>query len=83
MENMICISTTDFTEYIMDYIFSQEFQDMFNSTSFSQLDDKESFQCLQAMRHGLNWATLLMNTNRIPKFVIKGDINEQILESNI
>ena len=73
---MICVSTTEFTEYIMDYMFSQEFENMFNNTLFSQLDERESLQCLQAMRHGLNWAILLMNANRVPKIVIKEDTNE-------
>ena len=70
MNNLICVSTEDFTKYIMDYMYSEEFENMFNNTLFSQLDEWESSQCLRAMRHGLNWAALLMNSSHVDKIVV-------------
>ena len=72
MKTYICLE--DFQEFIMNYIQSNDLEEMFKSTIFFNESKSESY--FQAMQHGLIWASLLAGA-KMPKYYQKGEIKNE------
>lgn len=68
MKTYICLE--DFQEFILKYIQSNDFEEMFKSTIF--FNDTKSEFCFQAMQHGIIWASLLAGAE-MPKYYQESD----------
>lgn len=59
------IDTEDLTKCVLKYMFSEDFDKAFSATRFALLPDETSKECKEAMRHGMNWAAILLNTSDV------------------
>ena len=68
------IETEELTNYLLKYMLSEEFDKAFLGTMFAYLSDEISVECKEAMRHGINWASILLNTSDVHHYY--GSIND-------
>lgn len=59
------IETEELTSYLSKYMFSEDFDKAFLGTRFAYLSDEISVEYKEAMRHGMTWAAILLNTSDV------------------